>query len=112
MKEITIISRTIPAKPRSANYPISSPPSGGGGTVSVSPGEGAGIDIIKTGDSTAFSDTNVLSSLRANDEFINRKKDSSVTAVVDYLKGLKIMGCRLRESLTKIRKKGSSQIRI
>lgn len=101
MKEITIISRTIPAKPRSANYPISSPPSGGGGTVSVSPGEGAGIDIIKTGDSTAFSDTNVLSSLRANDEFINRKKDSSVTAVVDYLKGLKINGVPVTRILNK-----------
>lgn len=106
MKEITIISRTIPAKPRSANYPISSPPSGGGGTVSVSPGEGAGIDIIKTGDSTAFSDTNVLSSLRANDEFINRKKDSSVTAVVDYLKGLKINGVPVTRILNKDTEEG------
>lgn len=106
MKEITIISRTIPAKPRSANYPISSPPSGGGGTVSVSPGESAGIDIIKTGDSTAFSDTNVLSSLRANDEFINRKKDSSVTAVVDYLKGLKINGVPVTRILNKDTEEG------
>ena len=106
MKEIPIISRTTPAKPRSANYPISSSPSGGGGTVSVSPGEGVGIDIIKTGDSTAFSDTNVLSSLRANDEFINRKKDSSVTAIVDYLKGLKINGMPVTRILNKNTEEG------
>lgn len=106
MKEIPIISRTTPAKPRSANYPISSSPSGGGGTVSVSPGGGVGIDIIKTGDSTAFSDTNVLSSLRANDEFINRKKDSSVTAIVDYLKGLKINGMPVTRILNKDTEEG------
>lgn len=106
MKEITIISRTIPAKPRSANYLISSPSSGGGGTVSVSPGGSVGVDIIKTGDSTAFSDSNVLSSLRANDEFINRKKDSSVTAVVDYLKGLKINGVPVTRILNKDTEEG------
>lgn len=106
MKEIPIISRTTPAKPRSANYPISSSPSGGGGTVSVSPGGGVEIDIIKTGDSTAFSDTNVLSSLRANDEFINRKKDSSVTAIVDYLKGLKINGMPVTRILNKDTEEG------
>lgn len=106
MKEIPIISRTTPAKPRSANYPISSSPSGGGGTVSVSPGGGVGIDIIKTGDSTAFSDTNVLSSLRANDEFINRKKDGSVTAIVDYLKGLKINGMPVTRILNKNTEEG------
>ena len=106
MKEIPIISRTTPAKPRSANYPIPSSPSGGGGTVSVSPGGGVGIDIIKTGDSTAFSDTNVLSSLRANDEFINRKKDSSVTAIVDYLKGLKINGMPVTRILNKDTEEG------
>lgn len=106
MKEIPIISRTTPAKPRSANYPISSSPSGGGGTVSVSPGGGVGIDIIKTGDSTAFSDTNVLSSLRTNDEFINRKKDSSVTAIVDYLKGLKINGMPVTRILNKDTEEG------
>lgn len=106
MKEIPIISKTTPAKPRSANYPISSSPSGGGGTVSVSPGGGVGIDIIKTGDSTAFSDTNVLSSLRANDEFINRKKDSSVTAIVDYLKGLKINGMPVTRILNKDTEEG------
>jgi len=38
----SIFVRQVPAKPRSANYPISSPPSGGGGTASVSPGAGAG----------------------------------------------------------------------
>lgn len=106
MKEIPIISRTTPAKPRSANYPISSSPSGGGGTVSVSPGGGVGIDIIKTGDSTAFSDTNVLSSLRANDEFINRKKDCSATAIVDYLKGLKINGVPVTRILNKDTEEG------
>lgn len=101
MKEIPIISRTTPAKPRSANYPISSSPSGGGGVVSVSPGGSAGVDIIKVGDSTAFSDSNVLSSLRTNEEFISRKKDSTVTAVVDYLKGLKINGVPITRILNK-----------
>lgn len=65
-----------------------------------------GVDIIKTGDSTAFSDSNVLSSLRANDEFINRKKDSSVTAVVDYLKGLKINGVPVTRILNKDTEEG------
>lgn len=94
MKEITVVSKTIPANPRSDNYQTGSTVvRTGGGTTVVSPGGGGvNIDIIKENDETSFSDTKVLSSLRSAAEYISRKNDSSVKAVADYLNGIKING--------------------
>lgn len=61
-----IISKTVPSKPRSGNYPTGSVvTAGGGGTVIINDGDGSNVEIVREGDNTRLSDSNVLSSLRA-----------------------------------------------
>ena len=101
MREVQVTSRTTPAKPRSGNYPIGTVIQKSGGTTVIQGGEGSqSIDIVKTGETTSFTDENVLSSKRAAEEFISRKNDSDVDAVVNFLNGLKINGVPFTELLT------------
>lgn len=101
MREVQVTSRTTPAKPRSGNYPIGTVIQKTGGTTVIQGGEGGqGIDIVKTGETTSFTDENVLSSKRSQEEFISRKNDSDVNAVVNFMKGLKINGKPFNELLT------------
>lgn len=101
MREVQVTSRTTPAKPRSGNYPIGTVIQKSGGTTVIQGGEGSqSIDIVKTGETTSFTDENVLSSKRAAEEFISRKNDSDVDAVVNFLNGLKINGVPFTKLLT------------
>ena len=101
MREVQVTSRTTPAKPRSGIYPIGTVIQKSGGTTVIQGGEGSqSIDIVKTGETTSFTDENVLSSKRAAEEFISRKNDSDVEAVVNFLNGLKINGVPFTELLT------------
>lgn len=93
MKDVTVVSKTIPANPRSDNYQIGSTVvRTSGGTTVIAPGGSDSVDILKENDNRSLTDTNVMSSLRAAAELISKKNDSSVKAVVDYLKGFKING--------------------
>ena len=96
MKEVVIKSSTAPAKPRSEKYPIGTTivKTSSGTTVINSTG-GSSIDVIKTDEIKTPTDSNVLSALRSLTEFINKNKDSDVSAVVNYLQGLKIDGKQL-----------------
>lgn len=49
-------------------------------------------DIIKTGDSTRFTDNNILSSLRSKAEFLSRKFDDTVNGFITFEKGLRSKG--------------------
>lgn len=105
MRKVAIISSTAPAKPRSDKYPIgTSVARTSSGTTIINQGGGESVDIVKTGDSISFTDKNVLSSLRAAAEFISKKNDSSVEAVVDFLKGLKINGVPITRVIQKATK--------
>lgn len=107
MKKVSVISSTFPAKPRSEKYTV-------GATVVRSTGTGASsgggtggntdIDIVKENDAKSFTDTNVLSALRALAEFISKKNDSEVKAVVDYLNGIKINGKPVTQIILKATK--------
>lgn len=92
MRKVAIISSTAPAKPRSEKYPVgaSVTRTSGGSTVIQSGGEG--VDIVKKDDIKSLTDKNVMSSLRALKEFISKVDDSDVTAIVNYLRGIKIGG--------------------
>lgn len=93
MKKVAIISSTAPAKPRSDKYPVgASVTRTSSGTTVVNQGGGESIDIVKKDDIKSFTDKNVLSSLRSVAEFISKKDDSQISAIVDFLKGLKIDG--------------------
>ncbi|RGU22428.1 hypothetical protein [Bacteroides cellulosilyticus] len=93
MKKVAIISSTAPAKPRSEKYPIgtSVTRTSSGNTV-INQGGGEGVDIVKKDDIKSLTDKNVMSSLRALKEFISKVDDSDVTAIVNYLSGIKIGG--------------------
>lgn len=71
MKEVTIISKSIPSTPRSKNYPKGSTVINNG-NVSVVPNGTNNVDIVKKLDSTIFTDGNVLSSLRTLLEITSR----------------------------------------
>ena len=93
MRKVAIISSTAPAKPRSDKYPVgASVTRTSSGTTVVNQGGGESIDIVKKDDIKSFTDKNVLSSLRSVAEFISKKDDSQISAIVDFLKGLKIDG--------------------
>ena len=108
MKDVTVTSRTIPAKPRSGDYPVGATvvrTSGGTTVINQGGGSGANIDILKENDNRSFTDSIVMSALRAAAEFISKKNDSSVKAVVDYLNGIKINGVpvtRIIQKATKV----------
>ena len=63
---VDIKTTSIPAKPRSKNYPTGTviTRTTGGVTVNGGGGGGASIDIVKATDTKSFTDSNVLSSLR------------------------------------------------
>ena len=93
MKKVSIVSSTAPAKPRSDKYPVgASVTRTSSGTTVVNQGGGESIDIVKKDDIKSFTDKNVLSSLRSVAEFISKKDDSQISAIIDFLKGLKIDG--------------------
>lgn len=93
MKKVSIVSSTAPAKPRSDKYPVgASVTRTSSGTTVVNQGGGESIDIVKKDDIKSFTDKNVLSSLRSVAEFISKKDDSQISAIVDFLKGVKIDG--------------------
>ena len=93
MKKVSIVSSTAPAKPRSDKYPVgASVTRTSSGITVVNQGGGESIDIVKKDDIKSFTDKNVLSSLRSVAEFISKKDDSQISAIVDFLKGLKIDG--------------------
>lgn len=72
MDEVQIITRSVPAKPRSKNYPtgsVASSSGGGGGNITVT--GGTNVDVVKTTDTKTLTDQNVLSSLRAISEALN-----------------------------------------
>ena len=72
MDEVQIITRSVPAKPRSKNYPtgsVASSSGGGGGNITVT--GGTNVDVVKTTDTKTLTDQNVLSSLRAIAEALN-----------------------------------------
>nr|DAR52328.1 MAG TPA: hypothetical protein [Caudoviricetes sp.] len=93
MKKVSIVSSTAPAKPRSDKYPVgASVTRTSSGTTVVNQGGRESIDIVKKDDIKSFTDKNVLSSLRSVAEFISKKDDSQISAIVDFLKGLKIDG--------------------
>lgn len=92
MRKVAIISSTAPAKPRSEKYPVGASVTRTSGGSTVIQGGGEGVDIVKKDDIKSLTDKNVMSSLRALAEFISKKDDSEVTAIVNYLKGIKIGG--------------------
>lgn len=94
MKDITVVSKTIPANPRSGNYPAGSSivRTSGGTTIVNQGGSGTNIDILKENDNRSLTDSNVMSALRAVAEFISKNHDGTAKAIVDYLNGIKING--------------------
>nr|DAK77830.1 MAG TPA: hypothetical protein [Caudoviricetes sp.] len=92
MRKVAIISSTAPAKPRSEKYPVGASVTRTSGGSTVIQGGGEGVDIVKKDDIKSLTDKNVMSSLRVLAEFISKKDDSEVTAIVNYLKGIKIGG--------------------
>lgn len=78
MQDVDIISRSLPATPRSGNYPVGasvSVISGGGSNGSASGGQS--VDILTTNDSRAETDRNVYSAARVLMDYI--KKSSIIT---------------------------------
>lgn len=93
MKEIPILSRTIPAKARSGNYMQAAQAAGSGGSdITVSVGGGQSMDILKTGDSASPTDQNVFSALRVASDFIRKATDQDIKGILNFLNGLKLSG--------------------
>jgi len=101
MRKVAIISSTAPAKPRSEKYPVGASVTRTGGGSIIIQGGSEGVDIVKKDDIKSLTDKNVMSSLRVLAEFISKKDDSEVTAIIDYLKGLKINGDYISRLLLK-----------
>ena len=92
MRKVAIISSTAPAKPRSEKYPVGASVTRTSGGSTIIQGGGESVDIVKKDDIKSLTDKNVMSSLRALKEFISKVDDSEVSAIVDFLKGIKIDG--------------------
>lgn len=92
MRKVAIISSTAPAKPRSEKYPVGASVTRTSGGSTIIQGGGESVDIVKKDDIKSLTDKNVMSSLRALKEFISKVDDSEVSALVDFLKGVKIDG--------------------
>ncbi|MCE8914371.1 hypothetical protein K0F77_11985 [Bacteroides fragilis] len=111
MKMVDIKTTSIPAKPRSKNYPAGAviTRTAGGVTVNGGGGGGASIDIVKATDTKSFTDSNVLSSLRTLLEIRSRIIASSDTATeltddntLSSLRILKEIDAAIKEALKKI----------
>lgn len=61
---------------------------GTGGTSSSTTGSGASVNIITTTDTTAEADTNVLSALRAKNDFLSRKNDDEAFGHITFSRAL------------------------
>ena len=108
---VDIKTTSIPAKPRSKNYPAGAviTRTTGGVTVNGGGGGGASIDIVKATDTKSFTDSNVLSSLRTLLEIRSRIIASSDTATeltddntLSSLRILKEIDAAIKEALKKI----------
>lgn len=111
MKDVKIKTTSIPAKPRSKNYPAGAVITRtiGGVTVNGGGGGGASVDIVKATDTKSFTDSNVLSSLRTLLEIRSRIIASSDTATeltddntLSSLRILKEIDAAIKEALKKI----------
>jgi hypothetical protein len=100
---IEIKTKTMPATPRSKKYPVGASVlhTSGGTTIMQGGGGGESVDIVKRDDIRSFTDANVLSSLRALAEFVSKKDDSDILAIINYLNGLKIKGNKVDRLLLK-----------
>ena len=108
---VDIKTTSIPAKPRSKNYPAGAviTRTTGGVTVNGGGGGGASIDIVKATDTKSFTDSNVLSSLRTLLEIRSRiiAKSDTATELTDdntlsSLRTLKEIDVAIKEALKKI----------
>lgn len=111
MKDVKIKTTSIPAKPRSKNYPAGAVITRTAGVVTVNGGGGGGasVDIVKATDTKSFTDSNVLSSLRTLLEIRSRIIASSDTATeltddntLSSLRILKEIDAAIKEALKKI----------
>ncbi len=111
IKDVKIKTTSIPAKPRSKNYPAGAviTRTAGGVTVNGGGGGGTSIDIVKATDTKSFTDSNVLSSLRTLLEIRSRIIASSDTATeltddntLSSLRILKEIDAAIKEALKKI----------
>ena len=111
MKDVKIKTTSIPAKPRSKNYPAGAviTRTAGGITVNGGGGGSASVDIVKATDTKSFTDSNVLSSLRTLLEIRSRIIASSDTATeltddntLSSLRILKEIDAAIKEALKKI----------
>lgn len=111
MKDVKIKTTSIPAKPRSKNYPAGAviTRTTGGVAVNGGGGGGASVDIVKATDTKSFTDSNVLSSLRTLLEIRSRIIAESDTATeftddntFSSLRTLKEIDAAIKEALKKI----------
>lgn len=108
---VDIKTTSIPAKPRSKNYPAGAviTRTTGGVAVNGGGGGGASVDIVKATDTKSFTDSNVLSSLRTLLEIRSHIIASSDTATeltddntLSSLRILKEIDAAIKEALKKI----------
>ena len=108
---VDIKTTSIPAKPRSKNYPAGAviTRTTGGVAVNGGGGGGASVDIVKATDTKSFTDSNVLSSLRTLLEIRSRIIAESDTATeftddntFSSLRTLKEIDAAIKEALKKI----------
>ena len=111
MKDVKIKTTSIPAKPRSKNYPAGAviTRTAGGITVNGGGGGGASVDIVKAPDTKSFTDSNVLSSLRTLLEIRSRiiAESDTTTELTDdntlsSKRTLKEIDAAIKEALKKI----------
>lgn len=108
---VDIKTTSIPAKPRSKNYPAGAviTRTTGGVTVNGGGGGGASVDIVKAADTKSFTDSNVLSSLRTLLEIRSRIIAESDTATeltddntLSSKRTLKEIDAAIKEALKKL----------
>lgn len=108
---VDIKTTSIPAKPRSKNYPAGAviTRTTGGVTVNGGGGGGASVDIVKATDTKSFTDSNVLSSLRTLLEIRSRiiAESDTVTELTDdnalsSKRTLKEIDAAIKEALKKL----------
>ncbi|MFK2498462.1 hypothetical protein ACIXT1_09750, partial [Bacteroides fragilis] len=108
---VDIKTTSIPAKPRSKNYPTGTviTRTTGGVTVNGGGGGGASIDIVKATDTKSFTDSNVLPSLRTLLEIRSRiiAESDTTTELTDdntlsSKRTLKEIDAAIKEALKKL----------
>lgn len=108
---VDIKTTSIPAKPRSKNYPAGAviTRTTGGVTVNGGGGGGASVDIVKATDTKSFTDSNVLSSLRTLLEIRSRiiAESDTTTELTDdnalsSKRTLKEIDAAIKEALKKL----------